>query len=377
MLIAGMGYSQVKVVSSGKVKIGDTNTAPTTELHLTGDLLVEPKVGIIGGLRGNATTQRFAVWNGGINVQNPASYCNFNGTGQGGAMVFNGGRVNFRSGKAVGDFGDLAMEITSAGDVGIGTLTPMWTLHVDGTAGKTGGGEFATVSDKRLKKNINKYKLGLDEVLRINPVTFLYDKIGGLDTDETYVGVLAQEFQEVDPMSVKPIMLEEKEEYIGDDGHGGSVVMTKTNSKQEYLSVDGSSIKYMLVNAIKEQQLMIENLQKQIIDLKDIVRDNDSMGGINIENHELFAGDKAEIAQNRPNPFGEFTVIDYYLPESVISGQINFVGQNGSLISTKKLTKVGNGTVQIATQELPSGVYSYQLIADGKLISTKKMVKTK
>jgi hypothetical protein len=73
---------------------------------------------------------------------------------------------------------------------------------VDGSAGKPGGGSWTNSSDRRLKQNINDYGDGLDEVMRIRPVTFHYNDLSGYDTDPEYVGVIAQELQEVAPYMV-------------------------------------------------------------------------------------------------------------------------------------------------------------------------------
>jgi hypothetical protein len=46
----------------------------------------------------------------------------------------------------------------------------------------------------------------------------------------------------------------------------------------------------------------------------------------------------------------------------------------GKVIIETKLAN-GYGTISVDTQDIPSGIYSYTLIVDGKIIDTKKMMK--
>lgn len=125
------------------------------------------------------------------------------------------------------------------------------SLFVNGTAAKPGGGSWTASSDARLKDNVQPYELGLEEVLRVEPVTYHYTSQTGNDTTVEYVGVIAQELQKISP----DMVIESELELV--DG-----------SKGEYLSVDPSAFTYMLINAIKEQQKQIEELKKEVAALK-------------------------------------------------------------------------------------------------------------
>ena len=105
---------------------------------------------------------------------------------------------------------------------------------------KPGGGTWTATSDRRLKKNIRDYGDGLNEIMAIRPVRFNYNEKSGYDTEEEFVGVIAQEVNEV-----APYMVSEK-----DDGSG-------------HLQVDNSAMTYMLINAVQEQQAMIDALLEQ------------------------------------------------------------------------------------------------------------------
>jgi hypothetical protein len=117
-------------------------------------------------------------------------------------------------------------------------------LETGGTAAKPGGGSWSATSDARLKQNIHAYTDGLQQVLKINPVYFNYNEKSGYDTSKQYVGILAQELKEIAPYMV---------DSFEKDG-------------TEFYKADNTSMTYMLINAMKEQQQMIELQQQQLLD---------------------------------------------------------------------------------------------------------------
>ena len=148
---------------------------------------------------------------------------------------------------------ESVMTITNNGNVGIGLTNPGYKLHVNGTAGKPGGGSWTAASDRRLKRNISPYTEGLAQLLTIQPVKYQYNKKAGTDTEKEYIGVIAQDLKEVAPY----------------------MVGTFEKDGVEYFDVDNSAMMYMLINAVKElkaeneaQQKLIEQLQKDLNKLK-------------------------------------------------------------------------------------------------------------
>ncbi|RZA01012.1 MAG: hypothetical protein EOP47_12210 [Sphingobacteriaceae bacterium] len=114
---------------------------------------------------------------------------------------------------------------------------------VGGSASKPGGGSWSNSSDIRLKKNISPFTDGIEQLTKINPVHFQYNNLTSYDTSKQYIGVIAQELEPVAPY------------------------MLQTDEKG-YLKVDNSAMTYMLINAVKEQQQMIEQMKKEIELLK-------------------------------------------------------------------------------------------------------------
>jgi trimeric autotransporter adhesin len=142
------------------------------------------------------------------------------------------------------------MVIKNNGEIGIGTSSPSQLLSVIGTAGKPGGGSWASFSDKRMKQDIRPFQQGLAEVISINPVRFRYNKLSGHDMQKEYVGVIAQELQEIAP----------------------DMVSTFEKDGEAYLQVDNSAMIYLLINAVKELNDENMQLKEDIARIKSLIK---------------------------------------------------------------------------------------------------------
>jgi hypothetical protein len=79
------------------------------------------------------------------------------------------------------------------GNVGIGTTSPGYKLHVNGDIYATGN--ITGYSDKRAKSDIQKIENALDKIDKLNGYTFTMN-------DKRYTGVIAQEVLPVLPEAV-------------------------------------------------------------------------------------------------------------------------------------------------------------------------------
>lgn len=113
----------------------------------------------------------------------------------------------------------------------------------------------AYASDLRLKENIKNIPDALNKVLRLNGVTFSWmDKtkdIGFCVPKKDDIGVIAQEVQDVLPEAVKfaPFDRDEK---------GNS------RSGENYLTVQYEKLTALLIEAVKDQQKMIDDLRDRL-----------------------------------------------------------------------------------------------------------------
>lgn len=115
-------------------------------------------------------------------------------------------------------------------------------LLVDGEAYKTGA-SWASPSDIRLKKDIVDFKDGLEKILNLNPVYYKFKE----NDEKEHIGFIAQDVELVTPYMVR---------------------INNSNGLEDCRVLDESALTKILVNAIKEQQSIIEDLTKRIEDLE-------------------------------------------------------------------------------------------------------------
>lgn len=156
-----------------------------------------------------ASNQRF-VNSVTVNVGNDHEYITFN--------PLSSGQLNFYTGASE------EMRLTSGGD-----------LHVDGDV----IGYSTTISDQRLKSNINKIDGALDKMAQISGYTFTYNENG-----KDGAGVIAQEVEKVLPSAVESKTLA----FHGQEGI-------------EYKTVNYDQIIGLLVEAIKELKAEVQELK--------------------------------------------------------------------------------------------------------------------
>lgn len=128
--------------------------------------------------------------------------------------------------------------------------------------GNVRAANFIQASDRRLKNNIRPYATGLEAVLKINPVRYTYNGKGGTIAGTNQIGLIAQNLQEVAPEMVKEF---EHAEY---GLTSLAEPMAESRNKETFLAVKDNQIKFMLINAIKEQQEIISSLEARIANLE-------------------------------------------------------------------------------------------------------------
>jgi hypothetical protein len=111
----------------------------------------------------------------------------------------------------------------------------------------TSTGALFSFSDERLKTHIEPYTDGLNVVQQLQPIRFEYNELSPFPGAAKQVGISAQQLEKVAP-------------YMVDK--------TSQNGMDDMRSVNNQAYIFMLINAVKEQQVQIDTLKKEIETLK-------------------------------------------------------------------------------------------------------------
>jgi hypothetical protein len=129
-----------------------------------------------------------------------------------------------------------------------------WQLDMSGNMYAAGLVQ-AYASDARLKENVVTIDNAIDKIKKLRGVYYhwkdVVDSLGFFPVDRDDIGVIAQEVQEVIPQAVKPAPF--------DTGCEG-----KSESGENYLTVQMEKIIPLLIEAVKEQQKQIEELKAEM-----------------------------------------------------------------------------------------------------------------
>jgi len=211
-------------------------------------------------------------------------------------------------------------------------------------------GVYTTLSDKKFKKDIASLENVLEKVMKLNPRLYHFNTQNQPNTRK-YIGLIAQE--------VQPLFPEAVYEHMG-----------KNDGSDDYLTLDYSAFGVIAVKAIQEQQQKITSLEDRIAKLESVLNTNSSGSANNIISHSKEING-ASLEQNHPNPFSQTTTIHYAVPQSA-NAQIIICDASGKVSKTLQATQ--SGQAQINSYDLKPGVYTYTLVVNGKVATSKKMI---
>ena len=379
---AGMMFSQgapiipaLKIASNGNVGIG--TDSPGTKLHIKGgSLTLEPidhdeftQTSV--NIKGTDPTTRFKFQN----FDNPAlsnAYFqlfgqDINNPNRTGEVTFSGAYQRFFYGVVSSStdpdrFGTEGMRLTDDGKLAVGE-TFVDESEIAKFNGDIEATDFVTPSDRKLKSNIRNFDYGLDEVLRMSPRFYNYNGSVVAESN-TKAGIIAQEFEKILPEAVREVKYQKHnfENEVVEEG--------------TYKAVSTSMIKFALINAIKEQQDMIDELRVENEELRDLVQQvvktiSESETRIDV----ALDGPRkmATLSQNSPNPFIGNTELNYFIPDEAQYAQMIITSNTGQIIKTIDIAHKGAGVISLTGNEIPVGNYHYTLSINGKKIDTKTM----
>jgi hypothetical protein len=197
----------------------------------------------------------------------------------------------------------------------------------------------------------------LDKIKQLKPSTYQFKN--EIDKQE-YNGFIAQDVMKIFP----------------------SLVMHNVNPerKLDVYTIDYSGFGVLAIKGIQElgpvieeQKMINEEQKEEIAILKDRINKLEATLQSLTANNGNVSNEitNASLEQNKPNPFTKNTIIRYSVPQGS-KGQINVYDQTGKLVKTLKANE--NGRSELSRYNLASGAYTYTLMVDGKVVSSKQMM---
>ena len=326
LTITSVASAQIKITTAGNVGIG--NNTPAQKLHVIGETILNGKLTI------NAWTNVIFDWTGKC-CSSPVMYPERD--------------WYLQLGKANSRLGDIyTTDIYSVRPVNI-------------------------TSDKRAKENIAPLENPIEKIKQISGYRYnLRREIFHSDIPEeaiagitkSQIGFLAQEVEKVFPELV-----------------------THAETEEEFCSMSYDGMIPILLEAIKEQQMIIEALQQKVEQLEETLIECCNINSIDSENSNHIqqlnftmptgAVEEMKVYQNAPNPFNVHTTIQCYIPQSIQKVELCIYNMQGAQLKCLTVSDRGAVNVQIQAGELSSGVFTYLLIGDGRTSEAKQMILTK
>ncbi|MBL7928705.1 MAG: tail fiber domain-containing protein [Bacteroidia bacterium] len=222
-------------------------------------------------------------------------------------------------------------------------------------------------SDTMLKQNVQPFTGAMQWINQLDVKSYNYDTItyNGLSLPPgNQVGLMAHEVESVIPELVREVTSPEQIDSSGN----------VTFNSVTFKSINYLAILPYLIEALQEHDSKIDSIVTVLGNCCNLRIPNnpDVTGSIELENIQslqLFTAD--------PNPFSESTIIRWSIADDFNNAVIFFYDDRGQQINQYRITEKGNGELQVFGSKLSSGVYTYTLVVDGKIVESRKMVKVK
>ena len=277
--------------------------------------------------------------------------------------VFNGSVATGVFGKASGleySYGVFGRSTSSGnfsaaiyGDLPVNVTGNYWAGYFDGEVCSTGG---YLPSDSKLKNSINKEASALEKLLLLNPVSYNYSKVEGMNLPQTLQhGFISQELADIFPELTKDVV----KPVFDENG--------KITSEVSFKAINYVGLISVLTAAVQELNSQLNQVRTDFDDYKA----NDVVRGQIIQTTSVVNG--YSIEQNVPNPFSDRTSIRFQLAPGVESATLSIFNLNGAFVRDYSLN--GNtGEVEILASEIGKGMYIYSLNQNGQEIISKRMI---
>ncbi len=227
---------------------------------------------------------------------------------------------------------------------------------------------WSTLSDGRFKRDLRRDVSGLEFINELQPVSYALDNSGL----RKFLGVSDSLMDSKSGTKEKPVrqtgfVAQEVDKLVKKSGYVFGGVDAPKNEGDPY-TIRYAEFVVPLVKAVQELSTLVSEQQQQLEELLTKAEN---------ETTDLAKSSHIQLHQNNPNPYSAKTDIKMVLPESVASASVIVYNLEGKQLKEMSVKERGDATVTIAGNELSAGMYLYALIADGKVVATKRMILTK
>ena len=237
--------------------------------------------------------------------------------------------------------------------------------------------EWTAFSDGRFKKDIREDVSGLEFIKKLKPVSYTVDKVGLNKFLHVNDSSSNQAEAKSIPMRQTGFIAQEVEALVKKTGYVFDGIDVPKNENDPY-GIRYAAFVVPLVKAVQELSTKLEEEQKQNKEQKSqiqlLLAQLDSKNGTG--NIGVSGIENAFLLQNNPNPFTSETEIKMTVPESVGQATIMIYTLEGKQMKNIQVKNRGEVAVKLLGNELSAGMYLYALIADGKVVDTKRMILT-
>ena len=122
-----------------------------------------------------------------------------------------------------------------------------------------------------------------------------------------------------------------------------------------------------LLSPTSTQKVSISSKSNENITLETVKHDVFEKG------EKLFANEKIIVSAAYPNPASETTTIDYLIANNATDAKVLIYSMFATQVGEYVLDR-NSKSIIIPTDALPSSVYYYQLVVDGKMVTQKKLL---
>lgn len=285
---------------------------------------------------------------------------------------------------ALGRFADVSSgSLDNATAIGSGAIVNASNKIRFGDANVTvvEGPVAYTTSDARFKTDVKEEVKGLEFIKRLRPVVYNFDtkKFTEFLTKNMPDSIrkihLEKDFGISTAIRQSGFIAQEVEKAAEESGYNFNGVHKPSDDNDNY-SLSYSQFVVPLIKAVQEQQHIIEkqvekikHMEQQIEDLKKTSLST-GISQINIDPAGI------SMEQNEPNPFSHETLVKYNIPQTVNNAYMAVYDLSGKQITTFPITEKGSSSITITSEKLAAGIYIYSIVADGKIVDSKRMVVT-